>query len=66
MSDNQQQPTTVIHEHTSSAGWVLAFILLVLIAVGGWYAYHYLNTKPSESEVNIEVDLPNDVMPSNQ
>lgn len=65
MSDNPQPTTTIIKEGGSGGGWIFAIILLVLIAVGGWYAFNYFKGE-SSSDINVQVEVPNELMPNNQ
>jgi hypothetical protein len=58
----QDRETKIIYSNGSGAGWFIAILLLIVIAVGGLYLYNN-GAFARSNDVNVTIDVPDKIVP---
>jgi hypothetical protein len=58
----QDRETKVVYTNGTGAGWFIAILLLIVLAVGGFYLYNS-GALTDDNDVNVTIDVPDEIVP---
>mgnify|MGYP000277155296 CR=1 FL=1 len=59
----QDRETKVVYTNGTGAGWFVAMLLLIVLAVGGFYLYNS-GAFTGGNDVNVTIDVPEEAVPA--
>jgi hypothetical protein len=59
----QDRETRVVYTNGTGASWFIAILLLIVLAVGGFYLYNS-GAFTDSNDVNVTIDVPDDIIPA--
>lgn len=59
----QDRETKVVYTNGTGAGWFVAILLLIVLAVGGFYLYNS-GAFSDGNDLNVTIAVPDEVVPS--
>lgn len=59
----QDRETRVVYTNGTGAGWFIAILLLIVLAVGGFHLYNS-GAFTDSNDVNVTIDVPDDIIPA--
>lgn len=59
----QDREIRVVYTNGTGAGWFIAILLLIVLAVGGFYLYNS-GAFTDRNDVNVTIDVPDDIVPA--
>jgi len=62
-TQDRERETKVIYTNGTGAGWFVAILLLIVLAVGGFYLYNS-GALTGGNDVNVSIDVPDEVVPA--
>ncbi|MCI5074995.1 hypothetical protein [Oricola sp.] len=59
----QDRETKIVYTNGTGAGWFIALVLLIVLAVGGLYLYNS-GALSGGNDVEVTIDVPDEIVPS--
>lgn len=60
---SQDRDTKVVYTNGTGAGWFVAIVLLIAIAVSGFYFYNS-GAFTDSNDINVTIDVPDGIVPA--
>ena len=62
-AQDRERETKVVYTNGTGAGWFVAILLLIVLAVGGFYLYNS-GAFTDRNDVSVTIDVPDEIVPA--